>query len=932
MTFGEKILEAAEEGIVLLKNENKTLPIAKNETVSVFGRCQFDFYKCGMGSGGSVRSPYSTNLIDYIPNANKELKEIYKSWVNENPFDNGGGGWAKEPFFQKEMFISDSLALAAAKISSKAIFVIGRNAGEDKDLSKEKGQWLLTDDEKNSIKTICKFFDSVIIVFNTCGIIETSWINDSKFNNKIKSVVYAWQGGQESGRACANVLLGKTPSGKLNCTIAKSIDDYPSTKNFATLGETIYAEDIYVGYRYFSTFAKDKILYPFGFGLSYTSFETKFISSFANGNDIHVKVSVQNVGHDFSGKETVQLYCEAPQGKLGKPKKVLVAFKKTSLLKHGESEQLELNFNIESIASYDDSGKSNFRFSFVLEEGEYFVYMGTDSESAQQIPIGEKNSFVIEKTYATEKLCQALAPEKAFNRIKPIQNKDGSFTLGEEKVPLKEYDLAKRIKDSLPKEIAFTGDKGIKFLDVKKDISLLDDFVAQLTSEELATLVRGEGMMSRKATMGIASAFGGLSEDLYNYGIPVAGCADGPSGIRIDTGKEASLMPTGTLLACSWNPSLVQELFEYEGKELKENQIDVILGPGINIQRNPLNGRNFEYFSEDPLLTGIMATSILKGIAKHGCFATIKHFACNNQETERNGNNSIVSERALREIYLKPFEIAIKQGNASSLMTSYNQINGHFTASNYDLNVTILRNNWKYSGFVMTDWWAKMNDCVQGGKGSIKKTSCMVRALNDVYMVVGNDSAEIDGNDDDIKESLKNGSLTIAELQACAKNIIKFLTKSLVSERPLRSLNNIPSFEPTIKELKDRIKPIEENVQFMCNGETKRIFVAEEDGIYNVIGVYSKETDKKTVSQSICNVLVDGIPTFAFECRSTDGKKTSAIIGQVKLKKGYYEISLDHTKPGINIIFVGLSRVISTASGIEGFSKEGEPKKQRILE
>ena len=269
MTFAEKILEAAQEGIVLLRNNENTLPLSENETVSIFGRCQFDFYKCGMGSGGSVRSPYSTNLTDNIPMANKELAEIYRNWIKENPFDNGGGGWAMEPYFQKEFYVSAELAKNAAKVSKKAIFVVGRNAGEDKDFTKEKGCWLLTDEERNVIKEICSAFESVIIVFNSCGIIDTAWIDDEEFSEKIKSVLYAWQGGQESGRACANVLCGKSvPCGKLTDTIAKSIDDYPSTKNFATQNESFYMEDIYVGYRYFSTFAKEKILFPFGFGLS----------------------------------------------------------------------------------------------------------------------------------------------------------------------------------------------------------------------------------------------------------------------------------------------------------------------------------------------------------------------------------------------------------------------------------------------------------------------------------------------------------------------------------------------------------------------------------------------------------------------------------------------------------------------------------------
>lgn len=932
MTFAEKILEAAQEGIVLLKNQDGVLPLKENETVSIFGRCQFDFYKCGMGSGGSVRAPYATSLTGSIPAANRELADIYKKWIKENPFDNGGGGWAAEPFFQKEMPVSHELAEKAAAVSSKAVFVVGRNAGEDKDFLPQKGCWLLTDGERSILRELCSTFEHVIIVFNTCGIIDTSWIDSPEFSGRIKAAVYAWQGGQEAGRACANILTGKAvPSGKLSDTIARSLDDYPSTKNFATPGEAVYEEDIYTGYRYFSTFAKDRILFPFGFGLSYTEFEVKCVSSSFKDGIVTVNVSVKNTGSAFSGKETVQLYCSAPQGRLGKPAKVLAAFRKTSLLRPGESETLELSFTLGSIASYDDSGISGFKNAFVLEEGAYVILMGTDSESAQPVPVGNEDSVFIEKTYAVEKLEQALAPEKEFERIRPGEkNPDGTFALQKEMVPVISYSIAERIRENLPKEIPFTGDKGIRFQDILKNPQLLDAFVAQLSPKELSTLVRGEGMMSRKATMGIASVFGGVSEALYSYGIPVAGCADGPSGIRLDTGKEASLMPVGTMLACSWNVRLVQELFEFEGKELKENQIDTVLGPGINIHRNPLNGRNFEYFSEDPLLTGKMTSAIIQGVSKEGPLPTIKHFACNSQETERRSHNSVVSERALRELYLRPFEIAVKEGNAQSIMTSYNAVNGHFTASSYDLTSTILRKEWKFGGLVMTDWWARMNDCVKKGEGDIRLTASMVRSRNDVYMIVDNDTAEKDGNSDNIEASLSDGSLTVAELQVCAKDILTFLMRSPVAQRKLRPLNCIPSFTPKIEKLPEGAKAAEENVRFLCNGETKRFFLAPEDGIYNVIGLISKPADETTVSQSVCNVLIDGKPTFAFECRSTEGKDTGAIIGQMKLARGFYEISLEHTKPGITIRFVGLSRDISTASAAEYFTNEGEPKRERM--
>ena len=915
MTFAQKILEAAEEGIVLLKNERETLPIGAHECVSVFGRGQFDFLKCGLGSGGSVHAPYSTNLIDNLPNANPALSKAYAQWIQENPFDNGSGGWAAEPFCQKEMPVTKELALEAAKVSQKAVVVITRNAGEDKDLRAEKGSYFLTDEEIQNIKNICAAFEKVALVFNTCGIIDMAWMQEKEFCGNITAIVMAWQGGQEAGRATANILLGKTnPSGKLSDTIARSINDYPSTKNFATSLDSVYCEDIFVGYRFFNTFARDKILYPFGFGLSYTQFSVEFSKADFRGKTISISARVKNIGNT-AGKEVVQIYAEAPQGKLGKPARVLAAFKKTSLLQAGEEEEISLSFEIDSLASYDDSGASGNKFSRVLEEGEYFFYGGTDVLRAQKIQFAESDSVLLESQIIVEKMDSALAPTDSFKRIKVGEKlDDGNYKIEWEDVPRRTYNLEKRIEENLPQEISFTGNAGIKFGDVLSGKNSQEEFIAQLTDEELATLVRGEGMASRKVTAGVASAFGGVSHALYEYGIPVASCADGPSGVRMDTGKEASLMPIGTLLACTWNPALVEELMRFEGEEIRANNVDTILGPGINIHRNPLGGRNFEYFSEDPLLTGMMTLATIRGIAESGAHATIKHFAVNSRETSRRENNSIVSERALRGIYLKAFEMAVKEGGVRSIMTSYNKINGIQAASNFDLNTTILRGEWKYQGLVMTDWWATMNDCANAGKSSVQNVAQMVRARNDVYMIVENDKAEKDGNDDNIKAALKQGVLTRAQLQTCAKDVLGFLLNSLVAKRPLRSLDDIVSFTPTLSE-DDKTPTAEENHKFMKNGELKHRIKVREEGVYNFLALYSKPNDG-TVSQSVCNLKIDGHDALSLDCRTTEGKTVGVLIGLIKFAPGIYEVSLEHTKPGIKIEHIGFSRRISSATGI----------------
>src|SRR5699024_7636431 len=279
------------------------------------------------------------------------------------------------------------------------------------------------------------------------------------------------------------------------------------------------------------------------------------------------------------------------------------------------------------------------------------------------------------------------------------------------------------------------------------------------SKEDLFHIVRGEGMSSPKVTPGIAGAFGGITEELKQLGILVAGCADGPSGIRMDSGTSAFSIPNGTALSCSFNEELSRELFEFMGLELRKNRIDSLLGPGINIHRNPLNGRNFEYFSEDPLLTGKMTVAQLKGMAKYDVTGTIKHFSCNNQEHSRNYANAILSERALREIYLKGFEMAVKEGNASSIMTSYGPINGLWTASNYDLLTTILREEWGFDGIVMTDWWAKGND--EGETGSRKNISAMIRSQNDLYMVTRD--AKLHAIDTNAAEELDMGKVTVGD-------------------------------------------------------------------------------------------------------------------------------------------------------------------------
>ncbi|MGM0500517.1 MAG: glycoside hydrolase family 3 protein [Bacillota bacterium] len=764
--------QAAAEGCVLLRNENQALPIKKGEKVSVFGRIQFDYYKSGTGSGGLVNTEYVVGILDALKlndeiALNQELIDTYQSWLVDNPFDQGEG-WAQEPWSQKEMPVSTQLAKKSAAESDLAVIILGRTAGEDRDNTATKGSYYLTDTEEEMLARVTKAFDRVAVILNVGNIIDMKWVD----KYQPEAVLYAWHGGMEGGNGTVDVLTGKVnPSGKLSDTIAYELSDYPSMDDFGNKDTLIYKEDIYVGYRYFETAAQDRVIYPFGYGLSYTEFDQNIIS-FAEGEDsLNVEVEVKNTG-DRAGKEVVQVYAGKPLGQLGKAARTLEAFAKTNLLEPGESQKLSLSFTKEQLASYDDSGITGHKSSYVLEAGQYEIYAGSDVRRAELA-----GSFEIKTLQVTEELEEACAPVEPFKRLKA--EADGKMT--EEEAPQRTVDLEARIAEKRPEEISYTGDQGIKLEDVYQNQASLKDFIAQLSDEDLACLVRGEGMSSPRVTPGTAAAFGGVSESLVDFGIPAACAADGPSGIRMDCGTTAFSLPNGTSLACTFNTELVGELFELMGQELLANRIETLLGPGINIHRTPLNGRNFEYFSEDPLLTGKMAAVQLRAMNKYKVTGTVKHYVANNQESHRHDVNAVVSERALREIYLKGFEIAVKEGEAVSIMSTYGGLNGIWTAGNYDLLTTILREEWGFDGIVMTDWWARINE--EGEKARKGNTIPMVRAQNDLYMVCEN--PEENSADDNTLKGLKEGKITRGELQRNAANILKFIMDSAVMERKL---------------------------------------------------------------------------------------------------------------------------------------------------
>lgn len=781
--YTEKAVQTVSEGIVMLINKNNALPLDMKEEIAVFGRIQLHYYKSGTGSGGMVNVSEVTGIVDGLRESgvriNEELYSAYEKWDEKNPFD-PGEGWGTEPWSQEEMPLDDELVKKTASHCRTAVVIIGRTAGEEQDNRAEKGAFYLSDAERDMIVKVRNSFEKMIVLLNTGGIINTNFIEE----NNPDALLYVWQGGMTGGTGTAAVLTGKTsPSGKLPDTIADRIEDYPSADYFGDRERNFYAEDIYVGYRYFETFARDKVHYPFGFGLSYTEFEVRLLNNFTEPYRDYsdytqvFEISVKNTGN-FSGKETVQIYCEQPQGKLGKAARILCGFKKTGELRPGEEEVISVRVPFSSLASYDDSGVTGHKNCLVLEEGEYRFYIGTDVRNAElklSIELPEKETVVIKQ------LSQCLAPVLPFKRMKPVMEGKGTYSVSFEDVPLMETDENQRRLDNMPQEIPYTGDCGIKLSDVLNGKNTMDEFIAQLSDEDLACIIRGEGMGSPKVTAGTASAFGGVSESLKSFGIPCGCCADGPSGMRLDCGIKAFSLPSGTMIASTFNPELITELFEMTGAEMAENQVDCLLGPGMNIHRHPLNGRNFEYFSEDPFLTGTMACAELKGLHMNGSEGTVKHFCGNNQETDRLVIDSVISERALREIYLKGFEMVVKDADARSVMTTYGALNGLWTAGNYDLNTSVLRKEWGFEGMVMTDWWADISE--RGQKQRKNNFAAMARAQNDVYMVC----SDSENHNDNTIASLENGTLNRSELQRNAANICRFLMNSNAMKRMLNT-------------------------------------------------------------------------------------------------------------------------------------------------
>ncbi len=884
--YTDTAIRVAEEGSVLIKNDRSALPFASGTKVAVFGRMQRNYYKSGTGSGGMVNVKHVVSILEGLQNAeglivDEDLLKTYDEWELSNPVD-PGLGWGKENWSQKEMPLSDDMVKEASDRNDAAIIVIGRTAGEDRDNTPQKGSFFLSDGEEEMIRKVCAAFPKSIVLLNVGNIIDMSFI--SKYDPA--SVLYVWQAGMIGGTAVGNIVTGKSvPSGSLTDTIAKDLSDYPSSSNFGgeDLSKDFYAEDIFVGYRYFSTFAPEKVLYPFGYGLSYTTFEISDLGFTADGTDVSVKLSIRNTGN-LPAKKTVMLFASTPSDKIATPSRVLVDFQKTEEIAPGQTEEITLRAGKNRYASFDDDGRLLGKTGWVLPKGTYSFYAGENVKEAKL-----SGSFELIEDTMVEQLESAAKPLQAFERL----------TIGGEyePVPLRQVEHVDTRLQRLPKEIPYTGDKGIKLSDVKLKKNTLDEFIAQLSDEELCLIIRGEGMGSPKVTTGTAAAFAGVSKELREMGIPALCCDDGPSGMRIDSGKKAFSLPNGTCLACTFNEKLNEELFDWFGIEMVSNEVDNILGPGINIHRHPLNGRNFEYFSEDPLLTGRIASAQLRGMDKHGVTGTIKHFCCNNRETNRRCMDSVVSERALREIYLKGFEIAVKEGNARSVMSVYNQINGAFGTANYELDATILHDQWGFTGILMTDWWAYI-DIIPSNRfeHSLRSHSVMARAHCDLYMVCSSvERADLDATD--TYENLKNGRtdlITRAELQRNAASILRYAMNTpamdaVMGDRPTVKHIDCPFSDDEIEAKVDLYYEIDKDPVITVDADTSdgKDFVygitCNKPGVYECVIVAS--SDLSPLAQIPITIYYTSIPLRVVTFTGTEGKDVSQKVDCILLNK-----------------------------------------------
>lgn len=801
---------AATEGMVLLRNENDILPIPKGTAIALYGAGAAHTIKGGTGSG-DVNSRKTVSILEGLTNAGYQI--VTKSWLDayDAAYAKAREQWRDE-IWEKEAkmrekdnsdfhfffaysevpFVFPTGELPEKENAEIAIYVLSRQAGEGKDRVNNGGDFILSKQEEQMIDKICALYPHVVLVLNTGGMIDLSFAD--QYNN-IEGIVYMHQPGMEAGNALADLVCGNVvPSGKLTDSWPCSYSDYPNASVFSHNNGNVekeeYVEGIYVGYRYFDTF-NVPVRYCFGYGLSYTNFaiETMAVTLGTQEPEIGVKVKITNVGAHYTGREVVQLYVSCPQDKIDKEYRRLVGFYKTKPLAPGESEEKTIRFAISVMASYHEN-----RTAWLLEEGCYGIFVGNSlATSVFSASIQVEGDAVLMETEHICPLQEHL--EELKGNVDEINARRNSWLKTvQEKLSLTIHNVEIKKKD-----ISYERN----FCDFSEEVAA---FVDKLEVDQLIELATGDISKAQGSNIGAAgnSVPGSAAETsgcAIKQGLAGIVLADGPAGLRLNKtyqavdGKPMSMpfemaiedgffargafdqkgetyyqyctaIPVGTVLAQTWDIEIIKECGKAVAQEMDEFGVTLWLAPGMNIHRNPLCGRNFEYYSEDPLLSGIMAAAMTEGVQScKGCGTTIKHFACNNQEDNRMHSNSIVSERALREIYLKGFEIAVTKSQPMAIMTSYNLINGVHAANSYDLCTKAARNEWGYQGLIMTDWTTTHNgpECTASG--------CM-RAGNDIVMPGCNNDHE------NLKKELDDGTLDIRELKLAVGHLVNIIWQS----------------------------------------------------------------------------------------------------------------------------------------------------------
>ena len=790
--------KAACEGIVLLKNDG-ALPL-QNKRVALFGPGAENTIKGGTGSG-EVNERHSVTILEGMEN--REFEITTHSWLQRFSAAAVAGEKAKNEELRKKVnllkrntimemmfssyYMVDGIAITEQDIENSAtdtcVYVLSRQAGEGGDRRMEKGDFLLTDLERENIRICAEKYDNFVLVINTGSAMDMAFAEEIP---GINAIVYICQLGCEGGHAVADVLSGAvTPSGKLTDTWAKQYGDIPFGDAYSYLNGDLeneyYKEGIYVGYRYFDTFGVEPA-FPFGFGLSYTDFEIQSSGVVMDGRNVTVKAAVTNAGTSFSGKEVVQLYLSAPNASLDKEYQSLAAFAKTRTLAPGERQTVELTFDLGALSSYREADNA-----YVLEQGEYILRLGNSSRNT--VAIG---GLVLDQEIVVSRH-QGICPlQQPLEELKAPHREKEPLTVGLPRI---------FVDPEAFETVVYTYEQP----GINPD-PWAQKFVNKLTPDEMAEIVVGIGMFGGETRFTLPGSVGNTTSKFWDRGLANVTLCDGPAGLRIqkrstvgrngkvkpvelamsifeafpgfvknlmkgDPNKEpvihqyATAFPVATALAQSWNTHLLHRVGNAIYREMKEYGCTYWLAPAINIHRNPLCGRNFEYFSEDPRLAGLMAAAIVQGVQQEdGFYVTVKHFACNNQEDNRNYVSSNLSQRALREIYLRAFELTVREGGAKSIMTSYNKVNGVYAPNSYDLCTKVLRNEWGFDGVVMTDWFS-----TGGGKGD---TAQCMKAGNDLLMPGGASFKK------DILKGLKAGKITEEDLRRCCCNVVKSILDS----------------------------------------------------------------------------------------------------------------------------------------------------------